>query len=208
MLLKRERLLSIYLEEFSYYSNLTEPEKICKLIEFELKIHPVCNLTDIYKIYYQGYHGPGHFVSPFEITYAHIQKELSDADRFDELLIQPVGYKYPFYRANLSLINEKIITLNDFTNAFIESNNFAILHKSHDWIEVWKYILSLIEPYSEKITDYSNVKNKLFLLFKDEVFQIHHSFDYNHNYHPHYRVIHGDILKKLLPDYMLPLLVI
>ncbi|MBT4575288.1 MAG: hypothetical protein HOB92_02350, partial [Candidatus Cloacimonetes bacterium] len=95
-------------------------EEIIKLINSEFTLHPRAQLIDYYKLFFQGTFGPGHIISDKNSVIEFLKNELDKSTIFEEKDYQKISYINDFYRVNLNVINEGMISFDDFVDAFLK----------------------------------------------------------------------------------------
>lgn len=160
------------------------------ILKFHLNKYPLMQAEDIYKLAYQFYFGPAHFINDKEKAYAYLLKEAEETNNKDIELIDVGEY------VRVSLINNEKYLLELF-NAFVE---FA--KKSDKSIDDFIKLLDTCGEYL--INNEVLYHDFLSLLQKMEELNypaISHSQIYKDNYHPHYRLINKEIAKSLFYYY-------
>ena len=160
------------------------------ILKFHLNKYPLMQAEDIYKLAYQFYFGPAHFINDKEKAYAYLLKEAEETNNKDIELIDVGEY------VRVSLINNEKYLLELF-NAFVE---FA--KKSDKSIDDF---IKLLDTCGEHLINNEVLYHDfLSLLQKMEELNypaISHSQIYKDNYHPHYRLINKEIANSLFYYY-------
>ena len=145
---------------------------------------------DIYKLAYQFYFGPSHFINDKEKAYSFLIKEAKECTS-KEIEVTDLG-EY----ARISLINDKEY-LSSLFNAFYESAKTS--DKSiHDFVD----LLEICSGYLKESTDLFNAFIELKERMKELKYPaISHSEIYRDNYHPCYRLINKKYL-NLIENYL------
>ena len=151
------------------------------ILDYHFKKYPLLQAEDIYKLAYQFYFGPAHFINDKEKAYNFLLNEAKECSS-KEIEITDLG-EYARY----SLINDKEY-LDKLFNAFYESAK-----TSEKPIEGFVEILeTCIDYLKEKEGIYGEF---LILLKKMKELNypaISHSKIYKDNYIPHYRLVRKD----------------
>ena len=154
------------------------------ILDIHFKKYPLLQAEDIYKLAYQFYFGPAHFINDKEKAYDYLLNEAKECSS-KEIEITDLG-EYARY----SLINDKEY-LDKLFNAFYESAK-----TSEKPIEGFVEILeTCIDYLKEKEGIYGEF---LILLKKMKELNypaISHSKIYKEMYNPHYRLVKKDKMK-------------
>ena len=178
----------------------TESGQISAAVENQLKMYPKSTLQDLYKNFFQDYFGPGHIVSDTTSAGAYLDRELASFEQAAGAYYEPTGYNGNFYRVNLSVVKEGIISRDVFFDAFIRSVSSIQPMPVEEWQKEWMMIDSVIHTMNLSLADYNQEREKLFSLLEQGKFVMHHSESFSEAYDPHYRIIGRDIfLKEILP---------
>ena len=178
----------------------TKSEQIRTAVENQLSTYPKSTLQDLYKNFFQDYFGPGHIVSDTTSAGAYLDRELASFEKAEGAYYEPTGYNGNFFRVNLSVIKEGLISRDVFFDAFIQSVS-DIQTISHDeWKKEWNEIDSVIKAMNLSLVNYEQDREKLFSLLEQGKYVVHHSEPFSAEYDPHYRIIGREIfIKKILP---------
>ena len=178
----------------------TGGDRIRAAVENQLKEYPKSTLQDLYKNFFQDYFGPGHIVSDTTSAGAYLDSELASFEEAEGTYYEPTGYNGNFYRVNLSVVKEGIISRDVFFDAFVRSVSSIQPMPVEEWQKEWAMIDSVIYTMNLSLVDYAQEREKLFSLLKQGKFVMHHSEQFSKEYDPHYRIIGRDIfLKEILP---------
>lgn len=164
----------------------------------EIKFHPEATLLDLYKNFFQGKFGPGHLIENRQSAEKYLKYELAEAEEFDSVLIQPVGYEEKFYRVNLRLIKENKLESEKLLDALLASANLVSKPEIAKWEEEWNSILKIIEEMDLNLPSFEEDKEKIKKNLREGKVIGHHSESYFQNYHPHYRIVHKTQMEELL----------
>ena len=178
----------------------TESGQIRTAVENQLKAYPKSTLQDLYKNFFQDYFGPGHIVSDTTSAGAYLDRELASFEKAEGAYYEPTGYNGNFYRVNLSVVKEGIISRDVFFDAFIRSVSSIQPISIEEWKKEWAMIDSVINKMNLSLANYTEEREKLFSLIAEGKFVMHHSGPFSEAYDPHYRIIGKEIfLKEILP---------
>ena len=155
------------------------------VLNHHLNKYPLMQAEDIYKLAYQFYFGPAHFINDIDKAYSFLLEEVKQVEQ-KEIEVVDVGEYVRFH-----LINDKNY-LSILFDAFVKSS------KTSD-----KPITGFIKLLDTCI-DYLN--NKDLLSIKEKMKElgyppISHSEIYKNNYYPHYRLINKGYAQEIF-DYL------
>jgi hypothetical protein len=187
-MLKTLSIIAISFLFLSFTGN-DNKDKIIKAVREEIELHPKSTLLDLYKNFFQGRFGTGHMIPSRDAALSYMNEELKEAVKFDTVLFQPVGYENRFYRVNLSLIKDSLISKEDLLDAFISGQDTSIHISIEEWKPEWASILKIIEELELNLPDFE--KDKLFIEsnLEKEIIVGHHSNIFMESYNPHYRLV-------------------
>jgi hypothetical protein len=178
----------------------TDSKQVRAAIENQLKEYPESTLQDLYKNFFQDYFGPGHMVGDTTSAGAYLDRELASFEQASGAYYEPTGYNGNFYRVNLSVIKEGIISRDVFFDAFIRSVSSIQTITIEEWQKEWAMIDSVILTMNMSLTNYDEDREKIFSLLEQGKFVMHHSEQFSANYDPHYRIMGREIfLNEILP---------
>jgi len=196
-------------------------KKLPIMFEDEFFHHPDARLIDIYKLFMQSACGPGHLITDPATAREYLVKELAEqrlflskfplyfphpnikrfkpqfVERTSSCVICPClvfncDAYFPLARYSLQIVNDGIIPMETFLNAFIETaNNFTKIDEkrfSRHWQEIVRNLADREIPDFD--ADKQAIKKVMYNL-------VRHTPIYNELYHPSYRVIN----KTYLADY-------
>ena len=154
------------------------------ILNIHFKKYPFMQAEDIYKLAYQFYFGPAHFINDKEKAYNFLINEAKECTS-KEIEVVDLGEC-----ARYSLINDKEY-LDKLFNAFYESAKVS--EKPLDgFIKILEICINYLKEKEE-------VYDKFLLLLKrmEELNYpaISHSQIYRDNYNPHYRLVKKDKIK-------------
>ncbi|MCD4820160.1 MAG: hypothetical protein K8S23_15875 [Candidatus Cloacimonetes bacterium] len=163
--------------------------EISILINNQQKYFPHSIFQDYYKLFYQAYFGPDHFNDSPEKVQNLINFELQKSDY--HLLKRIPVYKLQlyetFFRIDLVLIKSGILSLNELTEAFINSCHDIRETEMDKWDDIWKEVIIQL---SQKNISFTRNESQ-------QIQKLHHSQKYMKNYYPHYRLINEEEFIKL-----------
>jgi len=165
-------------------------EKIIKkLISDEFHFHPEAELIDYYKLFFQGTFGPEHIIPNPESAYNYLKIEIENNTIFEKEFYQNISYLNYFYRVNLWIIKDGIVSIDEFFNAFLNSRKLENIISEKEWFEEWNFIQQKIIELNSPLKNLKDQIETLQKKIKDNNFCFHHSKIYKKKYHPHYRII-------------------
>ncbi len=177
--------------------SLLNENAVKRTVLLEIKLHPKATLLDLYKNFFQGKFGPGHLIKNRGSAENYLEYELTKAEEYDSILIQPVGYEENFFRINLILIKENKIEKGELIDAFVESANSVDKPEIVEWKEEWNSILQIIEEMDLNLLNYEEDKIKILNNLDEGIVIGHHSKTYLQHYHPHYRIVNKKQMEGL-----------
>ena len=148
------------------------------ILKLHLNKYPLMQAEDVYKLAYQFYFGPGHFIDDKDKAYNYLLEEAKECHSLDIEIIDLGEY------ARINLINDKEY-LSSLFKAFF--NSAKINEKPIQGF------INLLDTCSEYLIENNNLFNS-FNTLKEKMKilkypAISHSEIYRENYHPHYRLI-------------------
>ena len=171
-------------------------EEIIKLINSEFVLHPKARLIDYYKLFFQGTFGPGHIISDKNSAIKFLNNELDESTIFEEKDYQNISYINNFYRVNLNVINEGMISFDDFVDAFLKSADIKNKIDYQSWLKEWKNIEKQIMMMNIPIENVQEQSAELWEVIIDNKL-VSHSDIYRNNYSPHYRLMNSAQFKRI-----------
>ncbi|MCF8304487.1 MAG: hypothetical protein K9I94_14530 [Bacteroidales bacterium] len=172
-------------------------QKIEEAIALELKHYPEAALRDIYKNFFQDAFGPGHAIPDTAVAMRYLKHELGNAEQFDTLMFQPLGYQHRYYRVNLVLVKEDKIPLDAYFEAFVQSAREADPPTMDEWRGEWAFIMDVVEDMDLDLSNYEKDRQFLDSLLANGKYVVHHSQQYVNKYHPHYRIVGKKYIEEL-----------
>lgn len=173
-----------------------------------LKKYPDATLIDIYKYLFQSRFGPEHLVSDSLIAFNMLKDELNNEEiksyklKSDTLLVELLYPDKKYVRVDLSLVKDRVIPINLFFTAFLQSVEKHDTLQIERWRNDWNHIVQRLENENLKIKNFKEDKNKIENAFRQNRFVFSHSQIYKTHYKPHYRIINYKIFEKFLLPYL------
>ncbi len=172
-------------------------EGIAEAIRRQLQQYPESRVQDIYKNFCQDNLGPGHLIPDPDAARAYLLKELQsygedlDSGRYckAEQRCIPLGDEGNYFRVDLSVVLDSLMSADDLLDAFVRSANEGRTLPPDKWKKKWKGIAAVIQKDFPDIPDAENDLAAIDSLVAQGHFILHHSRVFNDCYHPHYRVI-------------------
>jgi hypothetical protein len=180
-------------------SKITEAhdERTTFITEF-LTHYPHATLQDIYKGEFQDQFGPSHLITNREAVKNYIIRELSLADTLGGTYCEPCGWQGRYWRVNLSVIRDCLLTTDEFVDAFIASSPDTIPILSQAWLEEWSCMQRLTHKLYPQLKDYAADSANIARLHSENNYVMHHSRAFNTHHHPHYRIMRRDIVEQII----------
>ena len=174
----------------------SKTERIRTAVENQMNRYPESTLQDLYKNFFQDHFGPGHIVSDTASAGVYLDRELASMKQVAEAYYEPTGYYENFFRVNLSVIKEGLISRDDFFDAFIRSVSNIETISLEEWKEEWRNIDAVIHAMNLLLANYKQDREMIFSLLDEEKYVMHHSKSFTRRYDPHYRIIKREIFQK------------
>lgn len=170
----------------------------------QMKSYPESTLKDLYKSFFQDRFGPGHLISDTAAAKNYLLSELNSysISTTSGEMIEPTGWQHHFYRVDLRVVKEHIISSEVLLNALIKSANEVESITLEEWREEWKKIETIIKAMNLCLPDYHFDSQEIQDNLQKGNYVGHHSEAYSKAYDPHYRIIS----KKIFEKEILPLL--
>jgi hypothetical protein len=171
-------------------------EDTITLIKSHIEKYPQMEVTDIYKLLYQGVFGVGHLIT--EKAWDRLKSEAEGLDlnvRPKEPLKERVSPDGKMIRVNLRPYLRKSLSLKDLYEAMIETAKYE--GEFEEFLKYWQTFKKLVESADlsldkEKISRFDKQ-----LEIKKKATPRHHSMKYRDTYHPAYRVVRLATLRAL-----------
>ncbi len=175
----------------------TDNSSLSAIVKQEINRYPAQRLVDIYKTFFQGHLGPAHLIADSTSAAQHIEAELAQSADFEDYDYQPLPPDGKFVRANLKLIKDGKVSLEDFTAAFVNSAKPVSGTDIENWKAQWPKILAEIERQKPALPDFQKDRDFIESLLEKNEYVVHHSDEFIEKYNPHYRVMSAEQVKIL-----------
>lgn len=159
-------------------------------------------LKDIYKNFFQDRFGPGHLIEDVEQAHHYLHHELEYCSTEYAEAAEPTGWRHNFYRVNLGIVQNEIISCDVLLDALVRSANDVKPFSMDDWKKEWSKIEAIVKSMNLSLPNYDEDKKEIDAKLEEGKYVGHHSDAYNIAYDPHYRIIS----KKIYEEEILPLL--
>jgi len=179
-----------------------ENSAIRSAIQDEIRLHPETRLSDIYKNFFQDAYGPGHMINDSAAAMGYLLYELKEAVEYDTVLIQALGEQHNYYRVNLSLVHDSILPLDVLYFAFSRSASLATAPPIDQWKNYWETVYQTLEDMGIVFPGQEADRQLILENLRNNDPVGHHSEAYSRAYHPHYRIVHRDMMDTI--RYYLP----
>ena len=177
-------------------SAVQEDELTAQAITALLAKYPKANLQDVYKSFYQERFGPGHMIPNVQNARDYLMSELDEAHECEGDYYEPTGSHGNYIRIYLHAVSDGIISAEDLLDAFVSSAN-NVKPASGTWAEQWNEIVRVIDNKQLPVPSTDTLRQQLKdCSEKDEA--VHHSTEYETNYHPHFRIVERNIFEDKL----------
>ncbi|MBQ9730985.1 MAG: hypothetical protein IJV94_02505 [Bacilli bacterium] len=154
-----------------------------KYILNEIELHPSLNEQDLVKLIYQRTYGPKHI--------------LFDIDKSKKYLIEEVKNlpfeKYGTFEISNDLLRVDLHEVNDIEDFFdcLLTTGKSIIGTKEEYEQEIELLIDCIK------TNNLNFDIDLIKQLASHNAPVHHSYEYNKNYLPHYRIIRKDLYMHL-----------
>lgn len=175
------------------------------LIDFALpqwKSEPNVRIEDAYKWIYQATRGGEHAVPSREMAEKYLNEEwmtLTDSPT-DEPLWQPLCTDESIGRLNLRPFRAKGGKIGDLVEAFIKSSE-SFKGSDADFLAAWNELGKRLKSRSEGALNHREWKRLDEKMKKQKYPAIHHSREYENALHPAYRILRGEIGRRLINEH-------
>ena len=163
--------------------------EIRQAIETQLALYPESGLRDLYKSFFQDEYGPGHLLNDTVAARRYFDYELGVMTSNKRYEAEPCGRGKRFYRINLDLVKDSLLTADQFFDAFMKSAAHIRLPEISEWAKEWGLILSVVEQMPLSLPEFEDDKAFLAALIGNGEYVVHHSEDYLRRYTPNYRIM-------------------
>lgn len=163
-------------------------------------MYPEATLQDIYKGCFQDRFGPAHILTNRDAAKNYILREVSSADSFGGPYYEPCGHRGDYYRVNLRLVADGIISADELTDALMQSAQGVDTATISGWRREWHEIQNVVRNMPQCPNSFSRDSAVIAQLLNSGKYVMHHSKTFNEHYKPHYRIIKHDVFEtRLLP---------
>lgn len=170
------------------------------VIMYQLSECPESQLRDIYKNFMQDNYGPGHILKDTKAARAYLDSELAETTDFGGPLYEKTGYKGNFYRVNLSLIKDGIVSEDKYFDAFVRSVKGIRSPAIEDWKNEWKIIEEAYKDLGITLENEEQDREEINGKLRSGDFVMHHSDAFNKASRFHYRIMSRKIFESdILP---------
>lgn len=157
-------------------------------------------LQDIYKGCFQDRFGPSHILTNRDAAKNYILREVSSADSFGGPDYEPCGHRGDYFRVNLRLVADGIISADELTDALMQSAQGVDTAMISGWRREWREIQNVVRNMPQCPKSFSRDSAYIAQLLNSGKYVMHHSKTFNTHYKPHYRIIKHDVFEtRLLP---------
>ena len=167
-------------------------------VKRQMATYPKSTLKDLYKNFFQDKFGPGHIIADTTAAANYLRRELASYNEITGDIAEPTGWQGNFYRVNLSVLKNNIISYPVFFDAFYRSVNGINPPSVPEWQKEWNAIEAIIASLSLNLPDYELDRQEIDSRLDSGEYVGHHSKLFESNYSPHYRIISKDIFEKEL----------
>lgn len=161
--------------------------EIIQIVKKHLKMYPLMQEEDIYKLVHQSFFGPAHYVDDAVWAKKYL---LNEAELCKEEYPEIIDIGGGYYRYTLANDKKYLETL---CEAFIKSAN--TFNQNKDGFK------ELLDAVGASLTN-KELKKKFLNLAEElsnfDYLAISHSQIYRENYHPHYRIVFKDYVKNII----------
>lgn len=163
-------------------------------------MYPEATLQDIYKGCFQDRFGPAHILTNRDAAMNYILREVSSADSFGGPDYEPCGHRGDYYRVNLRLVADGIISADELTDALMQSAQGVDAAMISGWRREWREIQNVVRNMPQCPKSFSRDSAYIAQLLNSGKYVMHNSKTFNTHYKPHYRIIKHDVFEtRLLP---------
>ena len=156
------------------------------LLVEEFRVHPDARLSDYYKLLFQGVFGSEHMMNDERSAGQVLAEELESAESFDQPLWSDISYVSRVFRVNLKVIKMNLISLENYTRAFLDCAKIKSTLTSVEWSREWQGALELIGEMRLINADRDEIARTLEAASLAS--PMHHTKQYKERYNPHYRI--------------------
>jgi len=172
-------------------------ERAQQLLIEEFRVHPDARLFDYYKLLFQGVFGSEHLTNDERSARQLLSEELESAESFDQPLWSDISYVYKVFRVSLKVIRMNIVSVDDYTEAFLDCPKIKSTFTSVEWAREWQGALELMtEMRLPILADRNEIARTLEAASLAS--PMHHSKHYKERYNPHYRILTREQFSAIL----------
>ncbi len=173
---------------------------VVRALTYQMQEYPESTLKDIYKNFFQDKYGPGHLLSDTVAAGNYLRRELDSYTKIAGPYFEPTGWEGNFYRVNLSVIKQGLVSYEDFFSAFVRSVQGITPMPVSEWKKEWECILKIIEKEYPHIPELEYDGRFISALLDSGGYVVHHSENFEKKYAPHYRIIEKSVFEReILP---------
>ncbi len=130
----------------------------------------------------------------------YIVRELESTSDLSGDYYEPCGWRGKYYRVNLSVIKAGLVSIDDYVDAFMESANTIEPTLTQEWVDEWQMTQQIVKEIAPKMEYFTADSTMIADLLRNGKYVVHHSKQFNANYHPHYRIIKKEVFNRnILP---------
>ena len=175
-------------------------------IRVQLNLYPESRVQDIYKSFCQDAFGPGHLIPDASGAEAYLLQELDEYETELErgetvepdIILVPTGADGNFYRVDLSVVLDGMVSRQDYLDAFVASANSVSPPSDEEWKATWEELKAAIRNHFADIPDAEADIAAIDSYMERGDYILHHSQVFNEEYHPHYRIISRELVDHLM----------
>ena len=189
----------------TFMAQSVDKEMVQAAVSQQMKDYPNTTLQDIYKNFFQDVLGPGHLLFDTTAAKEYLEQELvaySGTKPYHKRYYEVIGYSHNYYRVNLAVVWEGLVSKEVLFVAFFESAKNITPAIVEKWRKEWAEVEAVIDSMNLGIDHYEEDKAAIDTMLNSGKYMMRHSKVYNDNYHPHYRIIE----KKIFHEKILPLI--
>ena len=164
-------------------------ELIKKLLLQESRLFSEAKLIDYYKVIFQAFRGPSHFINESSLEFLREEIYLTNINKYP-ILVDISGF-HKMWRVNVNVVSDGIISL----DAYAEAHFNTCREKQSDeirWLEFWEKEQDYFYECLESLHILSSDPKDIGIL--DFTVACSHSGSYHKYYTPHYRLINYELL--------------
>ena len=171
----------------------------------QLEMYPQSRVQDIYKNFCQDNLGPGHLIPNQDAAKDYLLSELAsyredlDSARYAKpgLRYVPVGDRGNYVRVDLSVVLDGLVDADTLLDAFVRSANEGKTLSEQQWKRKWSAVAAVVRKDFQDIPDAARDLARIDTLLTQGHLILHHSDEFNAEYHPHYRIVSREVFEGL-----------